>query len=170
MQPLSLFLKLVSQFCAVFGSIQPHLWGGSPSHFWKPGVVLWPVAREPCSLTLENSPRSHFRAASQYYSDLLPAHPASFAHKFLFQPVPASIGMQKYGRLVIKNSVLDSLVCSGDSLILDVGSPRTHKPKIVNESLHYIKHEWLLFRHHWILHHRVQNIAGIPWSLIIEET
>ena len=43
--------------------------------------------------------------------------------------------MQKYGRLVIKNSVLDSLVCSRDSLILDVASPRTHKPKIVNESL-----------------------------------
>ena len=66
---------------------------------------------------------------------LLPAHPASFAHKFLFQRVPASPGMQKYGRLVIKNSVLDSLVCSGDSLILDVASPRTLKPKIVNESL-----------------------------------
>ena len=43
--------------------------------------------------------------------------------------------MQKYGRLVIKNSVWDSLVCNGDSLILDVASPRTHKPKIVNESL-----------------------------------
>ena len=43
--------------------------------------------------------------------------------------------MQQYGRLVIKNSVLDSLVCSWDSLILDVASPRTHKPKIVNESL-----------------------------------
>ena len=66
---------------------------------------------------------------------LLPAHPASFAHTFLFQRVPASPGMQEYGRLVIKNSVLDSLVCSGDSLILDVASPRTHKPKIVNESL-----------------------------------
>ena len=66
---------------------------------------------------------------------LLPAHPASFAHKFLFQRVPASPGMQKYGRLVIKKSVLDSLVCSGDSLILDVASPRTLKPKIVNESL-----------------------------------
>ena len=39
---------------------------------------------------------------------LLPAHPASFAHKFLFQRVPASPGMQKYCRLVIKNSVLDS--------------------------------------------------------------
>ena len=36
---------------------------------------------------------------------------------------------------VIKNSVLDSLVCSGDSLILQTASPRTHKPKIVNESL-----------------------------------
>ena len=66
---------------------------------------------------------------------LLPAHPASFAHKFLFQRVPACPGMQYFGRLVIKNSVLDSLVCSGDSLILDVASPRTHKPKIVNESL-----------------------------------
>ena len=67
---------------------------------------------------------------------LLPAHPASFAHKFLFQRVPASPGMQKYGRLVIKkNSVLDALVCSGDSLLLETASPRTHKPKIVNESL-----------------------------------
>ena len=37
--------------------------------------------------------------------------------------------------LSLKNSVLNSLVCSGDSLILDVASPRTHKPKIVNESL-----------------------------------
>ena len=43
--------------------------------------------------------------------------------------------MQKYGRLLIKNSFEDSLVCSGDLLILDVASPRTHKPKIVNESL-----------------------------------
>ena len=43
--------------------------------------------------------------------------------------------MQKYGRLVIKNSVLDSLVCSEDSLILETASPRTHRPKIVNESL-----------------------------------
>ena len=67
-----------------------------------------------------------------------PAHPAS-AHKFLFQRVPASAGMQQYGRLVIKNSVLDSLVYSGDSLILDVVSPRTHKPKIVNESLNRLK-------------------------------
>ena len=39
---------------------------------------------------------------------LLPAHPASFAHKFLFQRVPASPGMQQYCRLVIKKSVLDS--------------------------------------------------------------
>ena len=39
---------------------------------------------------------------------LLPAHPASFAHKCLFQQVPASPGMQMYCRLVIKNSVLDS--------------------------------------------------------------
>ena len=37
--------------------------------------------------------------------------------------------------LSLKNSVLDSLVCSGDSLILETVSPRTHKPKIVNESL-----------------------------------
>ena len=50
--------------------------------------------------------------------------------------------MQQYGRLVIKNSVLDSLVCSGDSLILDVASPRTHKPKIVNESLQDIFFFW----------------------------
>ena len=78
---------------------------------------------------------------------LLPVLPASFAHTFLFQRVPASPGMQLYGRLVIKNSVLDSLVCSGDSLKLDVASPRTHKPKIVNESL-------LLGRH------------DITWSLV----
>ena len=35
----------------------------------------------------------------------------------------------------MKNSVLDSKVCSWDSLILETASPRTHKPKIVNESL-----------------------------------
>ena len=39
---------------------------------------------------------------------LLPAHPASFGHKFLFQRVLASPGMQSFCRLVIKNSVLDS--------------------------------------------------------------
>ena len=39
---------------------------------------------------------------------LLPAHPASFVHKFLFQRVPSSPGMLRYYRLVIKNSVLDS--------------------------------------------------------------
>ena len=61
---------------------------------------------------------------------VLPAHPASFAYKFLFQRVSASPGMQEYGRLVIKNSVEDSLVCSGDSLILDVVSPRTQSPKL----------------------------------------
>ena len=72
---------------------------------------------------------------SQVTVILLHAHPASFAHKFLFQRVPASPGMQYYGRLLNKNSVEDSLVCSGDSLISDVASPRTHKPKIVNESL-----------------------------------
>ena len=55
---------------------------------------------------------------------LLPAHPASFAHKFLFQRVPASPGMQKYCRLVIKSSVLDSKVCSWDSLILETVSPK----------------------------------------------
>ena len=79
---------------------------------------------------------------------LLPAHPASFAHKFLFQRVPASPGMQYYGRLVIKNSVLDSLVCSGDSLIFDVASPRTHKPKIVNESLQHIPMYSCVFQTH----------------------
>ena len=43
--------------------------------------------------------------------------------------------MQWYCRLVIKNSVLDSKVCSWDSLMWETASPRTHKPKIVNESL-----------------------------------
>ena len=37
--------------------------------------------------------------------------------------------------LSLKKSVLDSLVCSGNSLILETASPRTRKPKIVNESL-----------------------------------
>ena len=46
--------------------------------------------------------------ATQHPVILLPAHPASFAHKFLFQRVPASPGMQYYCRLVIKDSVLDS--------------------------------------------------------------
>ena len=35
--------------------------------------------------------KCHF---SVYTVILLPAHPASFAHKFLFQRVPASPGMQ----------------------------------------------------------------------------
>ena len=52
--------------------------------------------------------------------------------------------MQKYGRLVIKNSVLDSLVCSGDSLILETASPRTHKPKIVNESLSKTGYKYMI--------------------------
>ena len=52
--------------------------------------------------------------------------------------------MQNYGRLVIKNSVLDSSVCSGDSLILDVVSPRTNKPKIVNESLKAPGQNWVI--------------------------
>ena len=55
--------------------------------------------------------------------------------------------MQKYGRLVIKNIVLDSLVCSGDSLILDEASPRTHKPKIVNESLYVRIYVQLFYKH-----------------------
>ena len=46
--------------------------------------------------------------------------------------------MQKFVRLVIKISVLDSLDSSGDSLILETASPRTHKPKIVNESLYLL--------------------------------
>ena len=43
--------------------------------------------------------------------------------------------MQWYCRLVIKNSVLDSLVYSWDPLIWETADPRTHKPKNVNESL-----------------------------------
>ena len=62
---------------------------------------------------------------------LLPAHPASFAHKSLFERVR---GCNSMADLSLKKSILDSLVCSGDSLILDVASPRIHKPKIVNES------------------------------------
>ena len=42
--------------------------------------------------------------------------------------------MQWYCRFVMKNSVLDSLVCSFDPLISKTASPRTHKPKIVKES------------------------------------
>ena len=29
-------------------------------HFWKPGAVFWPVAREPCSLTLKTAPGAVF--------------------------------------------------------------------------------------------------------------
>ena len=39
----------------------------------------------------------------------------------------------------IKNSVLDSYVCSWDSLIWETASSRTHKPKIVNESLNKLR-------------------------------
>ena len=45
--------------------------------------------------------------------------------------------MQWYCRLVMKNSVLDSSL-QLDSQILETGSPRTHKPKIVNESLEIV--------------------------------
>ena len=37
--------------------------------------------------------------------------------------------------LSLKIVFLDSLVCSEDSLILETANLRTHKPKIVNESL-----------------------------------
>ena len=36
----------------------------------------------------------HINIISDIAVILLPAHPASFAHKFLFQRVPASPGMQ----------------------------------------------------------------------------
>ena len=49
--------------------------------------------------------------------------------------ISGSPRMQRYCRLIIKNSVLDSKVCSWDSLIWETVSPRTHKPKIVNELL-----------------------------------
>ena len=44
-----------------------------------------------CSLTVEKK-SEHTAFPSPVI--LLPAHPASFAHKFLFQRVPASPGMQ----------------------------------------------------------------------------
>ena len=43
--------------------------------------------------------------------------------------------MQWYCRLVMKNSVLDLMILPLDSLLRETASPRTHKPKIVNESL-----------------------------------
>ena len=69
---------------------------------------------------------------------LLPAHPASFAHNFVS-------GMQSFyfsesqDAIVLQTCHLKK--CSGlislqlDSLIWETASPRTHKPKIVNESL-----------------------------------
>ena len=56
----------------------------------------------------------------------------SLGYKVLISACPK---MQWYCRLVTKNSVLDSWACCWDSLILETASPRTHKPKIVNESL-----------------------------------
>ena len=38
----------------------------------------------------------------------------------------------------MKKSDLDSIVCSWDSLILETASSRTHKPKILNESLLFV--------------------------------
>ena len=61
MQPLSCFLKPVSRFCAVFGSLQPHLGGGFPGHFWKPEAVFFlPVTREASNLTMETTPGAVF--------------------------------------------------------------------------------------------------------------
>ena len=74
-----------------------------------------------------------------YNSDLLPAHPASFAYNFVS-------GMQSFyfseseDAIVLQDLSLKK--CSGlisfqlDSLIWETASPRTHKPKIVNESLY----------------------------------
>ena len=68
--------------------------------------------------------------------------------------------MQKYGRLVIKNIVLDSLVCSGDSLILDEASPRTHKSKIINESL-YVRIYVQLFYKHFLYQKKIIFLLSI---------
>ena len=62
---------------------------------------IWNIGKKKCA-------RAGNRLTITLSVILLPAHPASFAHKFLFQRVPASPGMQQYCRLVIKNSVLDS--------------------------------------------------------------
>ena len=73
------------------------------------------------------------------FSDLLPAHPASFAHniclwdaKFLFQQVP---GCNSIADLSLKLVFWTHKFSSWDSLIRGTASPRTHKPKIVNETL-----------------------------------
>ena len=60
---------------------------------------------------------------------LLPAHPASFAHKFLFQRVP---GCNNIADLSLKIVFWTLKFAVG---ILKTASPRTHKLKIVNGSL-----------------------------------
>ena len=62
---------------------------------------------------------------------MLPVHPASFAHNFVS-------GMQSFyfsesqDAIVLQTCHEKQL----DSFILETASPRTHKPNIVNESLH----------------------------------
>ena len=47
-----------------------------------------------CFVRLPNYLHVYLKSLSTCTVILLPAHPASFAHKFLFQRVPASPGMQ----------------------------------------------------------------------------
>ena len=74
---------------------------------------------------------------------LLPAHPASFAHNFVS-------GMQSFYFSKSQDSIITFADLSLkivfwtrvislqlDLLIWETASPRTHKPKIVNESLIY---------------------------------
>ena len=68
----------------------------------------------------------------------LPAHPASFTHNFVS-------GMQSFYFSEAEDAMVLQTChekwCSGlislqlDPLIWETASPRTHKPKIVNESL-----------------------------------
>ena len=69
---------------------------------------------------------------------LLPAHPASFAHHFISGMQSFYFGESEDAKVMQtchlkKYSGLISLQL--DSLIWETASPRTHKPKIVNESL-----------------------------------
>ena len=69
---------------------------------------------------------------------LLPVHPASFAHNFVS-------GMQSFyfsesqDAIVLQTCHLkqcsELISLQMDSLIWETAGPRTHKPKIVNESL-----------------------------------
>ena len=66
---------------------------------------------------------------------LLPAHPASFAHNFVSGMQSFYFSQSQDAMLLQMSLKIVFWTCSWDSLMWETASPRTHKPKIVNESL-----------------------------------